>query len=69
MVAGIVADLINSNPNLFTPADIRTKLLTDSSNLTPTNNNNTTGSNPRITLNTNVTNAGTTNISVYGGTY
>jgi subtilisin family serine protease len=69
MVTGIVADLINSNPSLTTPTQVRTKLLTDSSVLNPTNQNGTTGSNSRITLNSNATNAGTTNISVYGGTY
>jgi subtilisin family serine protease len=69
MVTGIIANLINSNPNLITPQDIRTKLLNDSSILNPTNNNSTIGSNPRITLNKNAINSGTTNISVYGGTY
>jgi hypothetical protein len=68
MVVGCIANLINSNPTIA-PSDIRTRLLTDSAFLNPTNNDETTGSNPRITLNTSATNTGTTNISVYGGTY
>jgi hypothetical protein len=69
MVVGIVADLINSNPSIVTPVDIRTKLLEVSSNLTPTNYNTTLGSNPRIILNSNAINTRTTNIGVYGGTF
>lgn len=68
MVVGIIANLINLNPNL-TPLEIRNKLITDSSNLNPTNNNGSVGSNPRITLSTRAIQAGTTDISVYGGQY
>lgn len=68
MVTGIVANLINSNPNL-TPLQIRNKLLTDSSNTNPINNDGSTGSNPRIILSSFATQTGTTNVSVYGGQY
>jgi hypothetical protein len=68
MVVGIVANLINLNPNL-TPLEIRNKLIADSSILNPINNDGSTGSNPRITLSTNANNAGTTNVGVYGGQY
>ena len=70
MVAGAVVDMI-ANPaySEYTPAQIRNKLVEDAETVAPVCYNGVVGSNPRITLNTAATTAGTTNKSVYiGGT-
>jgi hypothetical protein len=70
MVAGAVVDMI-ANPaySEYTPVQIREKLVADAESLVPVCNNGVIGSNPRITLNTAAINAGTTNKSVYIGSY
>lgn len=70
MVAGAIVDMI-ANPAFsgYTPAQIREKLLADATPLAPICNNGVTGSNPRIKLTTKAINAGTTNKSVYIGSY
>ena len=70
MVAGAVVDMI-ANPaySAYTPAQIREKLVADAESLAPVCYNGVVGSNPRITLNTAAITAGTTNKSVYIGSY
>ena len=70
MVAGAVVDMI-ANPAYsgYTPVQIRDKLVVDAESVAPVCYNGVVGSNPRITLNTPAINAGTTNKSVYIGSY
>jgi subtilisin family serine protease len=70
MVAGAVVDMI-ANPAYsgYTPAQIREKLVADATPLAPVCYNGVVGSNPRITLTTAAINAGTTDKSVYIGSY
>jgi len=70
MVAGAVVDMI-ANPaySAYTPAQIRDKLVADSETVAPVCYNGVVGSNPRITLNTAAIAAGTTNKSVFIGSY
>lgn len=70
MVAGAVVDMI-ANPaySEYTPVQIRDKLVVDAESVAPVCYNGVVGSNPRIALNTPAINAGTTNKSVYIGSY
>jgi hypothetical protein len=70
MVAGAVVDMI-ANPaySAYTPAQIREKLVEDATPLAPVCNNGVVGRNPRITLTTAAITAGTTDKSVYIGSY
>jgi hypothetical protein len=70
MVAGAVVDMI-ANPaySEYTPAQIREKLLADAEPLAPVCFNGVIGSNPRINLTTSAIAAGTTDKSVYIGSY
>ena len=70
MVAGAVVDMIaNSAYSAYTPVQIRDKLVADATPLAPVCYNGVVGSNPRITLNTAAITAGTTDKSVYIGSY
>ena len=70
MVAGAVVDII-SNPKYanYTPVLIRNKLVEDAKVINPICEDGTTGSNPIIILTPNAKNTGTTDRSVYIGTY
>jgi len=70
MVTGAIVDMI-ANPAFsnYTPTQIREKLVADATPLNPVCNNGVVGSNPRITLNTAAINSGTTDKSVYIGSY
>ena len=70
MVVGAIVDMI-ANPAYsgYTPAQIREKLVADATPLAPVCYNGVVGSNPRISLNTAAINAGTTDKSVYIGSY
>lgn len=70
MVAGAIVDMI-ANPaySAYTPAQIREKLVADATPLAPVCYNGVVGSNPRITLTTAAITAGTTDKSVYIGSY
>jgi hypothetical protein len=70
MVTGAIVDMI-ANPEFsnYTPTQIREKLVADATPLNPVCNNGVVGSNPRITLNTAAINSGTTDKSVYIGSY
>ena len=70
MVAGAVVDMI-ANPaySAYTPAQIREKLVEDATPLAPVCYNGVVGSNPRIALTTAAITAGTTDKSVYIGSY
>jgi hypothetical protein len=70
MVAGAIVDMI-ANPaySAYTPVQIRDKLVADATPLAPVCYNGVVGSNPRITLPTYATTAGTTDKSVYIGSY
>jgi hypothetical protein len=70
MVAGAIVDMIaNAAYSAYTPAQIREKLVADATPLAPVCYNGVVGSNPRITLPTYATTAGTTDKSVYIGSY
>lgn len=70
MVAGAVVDMIaNEEYSEYTPFQIREKLVADAETVAPVCYNGVVGSNPRITLNSVAINAGTTNKSVYIGSY
>lgn len=70
IVTGAVVDMIaNEEFSNYTPTQIRDKLLADATQLAPVCNNGVVGNNPRIILNTVAINAGTTDKSVYIGSY
>ena len=70
MVAGAVIDILaNSKFSGLTPAQIKEKIVQDASVIAPVCYNGKIGSNPVIVLNNAAINAGTTNKSVYIGTY
>jgi len=70
IVAGAVVDMIaNAAYSGYTPAQIREKLVADATPVQVVCYNGVVGSNPRITLNTAALNAGTTDKSVYMGSY
>jgi len=70
MVVGAIVDMI-ANPAYsgYTPAQIREKLVADATPLAPVCYNGVVGSNPRINLTTSAITAGTTDKSVYIGSY
>ena len=70
MVVGAIVDMI-ANPEYseYTPEQIREKLLADAEPLEPVCYDGVIGSNPRIILNETAINAGTTDKSVYIGSY
>jgi hypothetical protein len=70
MVAGAVIDMIsNLEFSNYTPAQIKVKLLEDATPLAPVCFNGVIGNNPRITLSEAAINSGTTDKSVYIGSY
>jgi subtilisin family serine protease len=71
MVAGAVVDMIaNAAYSAYTPTQIREKLVADATPLKPVCNNGVIGNNPRIDLYyQDVVDAGTTDKSVYIGSY
>jgi hypothetical protein len=70
MVAGAILDMI-ANPaySEYTPAQIRDKLVADAESVEPVCYDGVIGSNPRIILDEIAINAGTTNKSLYIGSY
>jgi len=67
IVTGTVVLMLTTNTiagvdTIAFPQNVRDKLIADSSSTTPTNYDGTTGSNPRITLTSAATTAGTTNM-------
>jgi len=70
MVVGAIVDMItNKSYYDYTPSNIRNKLLEDATPLSPKCDNGVIGSNPRINLTNAARNAGTTDKSVYIGSY
>jgi hypothetical protein len=70
MVAGAVVDMIaNQAFSNYTPAQIKEKLVADATPLAPVCFNGVIGNNPRITLSKAAISAGTTDKSVYIGSY
>lgn len=69
MVAGAIACLLTKTPTISTVSQIRSILVNDAKATTVKNYDNTTGTNPNISLTSTQSRAGTTRRSIYIGKY